>query len=136
MKALRNWLAMTLLVPPIVLIAAIRVLLNRPAAGLLVAMSLVSVASAQGDGWAGQPGEYLGHGPDYRTVWDWQPEYRPCPGRYYRDCYGQLFYSPPTNCFTGRVTLQPQRRVYQSFRIGNATYTGWSDAQYGLFRNY
>lgn len=94
---------------------------------------LCSSATAQ-DGWAGHPGEYLGNGPDIRTVYDWQPEYRPCPGRYYRDCYGRLFYAPPANCFTGRVTFQPQRRIYQTFRIGNTTYTGWSDARYGLFR--
>ena len=134
MKTLRNLsnsLAFFCVALTISAIAIVRWLFNRPC--VLCLTLLCSSATAQ-DGWTGHPGEYLGHGPDVRLVWDWQPEYRPCPGRYYRDYYGQLFYAPPTNCFTGRVTLQPQRRVYYDRIVNGQRQVGWYDADYVLFR--
>lgn len=113
--------------------------------GWLLAMAALllcaNVASAQ-EGWHGQPGEYVGQGDDIRTVWAQQPEYVYRPGYWSigwaigpSGYYQQMrFWHRPGERFTGRVTLQTQTRVYRTFTRGNATYTGWSDINYGLFR--
>ena len=99
---------------------------------MLLAM-MCGTATAQDYGRMSPVYPYSG-GPvprEYRTVWDWQPEYRPCYGW---DCYGRQ-YQLSYPCFTGRVTWQPQERVYQTFTRNGVIYSGWSDANRGLFRN-
>ena len=136
---LLNHIAEELIAIPIMVIAVIRMLFRRPPFAIVAIVALLSGTASAQDGWHGQPGEYLGHGPDIRTVWAQQPEYVPTSGYWSigwaigpSGNYEQMrFWNPPSQRFTGRVTWQQQRRIYQTFGNG---WHGWSDADYGLFR--
>lgn len=139
MNRLRNLIADYLLAPTIMLAALIRYAFRRPPFACVLACWLLSGTAIAQDGWRAGPG--YPYGDDIRTVYDWLPEYVPRAGYWSLGWaigpsgrYEQMrFWHPPTTVFSGRVTWQPQRRIYYSYTTGNTTVTGWRDADWAGF---
>ncbi len=108
-------------------------------AAFVLAAWLSNVSHAQ-EGWRTGPDYPAYPYYDVRTVYDHLPEHRleqrggywtwewatnPYTGQWQQMRMWVPHYTFPA--FTGRVTLQPQRRGYYTYTTGNTVTTGWTD---------